>query len=171
PSLPTRRSSDLWLFLSDIIPTAWQGVEYADIPPDGVVAVLGLGPVGQFVTRIARSRGHRVLAVDPVPERREMAARHGIEVFDLDDENVIPELRDLTQGRGPDSVIDAVGLEAHGSPGIKAVQQAVGLLPAPLARPVLAHAGVDRLAALHAAVDLVRRGGTISLSGVYAGDA
>lgn len=160
-----------WLFLSDIIPTAWQGVEYADIPPDGVVAVLGLGPVGQFVTRIARSRGHRVLAVDPVPERREMAARHGIEVFDLDDENVIPELRDLTQGRGPDSVIDAVGLEAHGSPGIKAVQQAVGLLPAPLARPVLAHAGVDRLAALHAAVDLVRRGGTISLSGVYAGDA
>ncbi|MFD5225521.1 zinc-dependent alcohol dehydrogenase [Microbacterium sp. NPDC058342] len=159
-----------WLFLSDILPTAWQGVEYAQTPPDGTVAVLGLGPVGQFVARIARSRGHRVLAVDPVPERREMAARHGIDVFDLGDDTVA-ELRDLTHGRGPDSVIDAVGLEAHGSPGIKAVQQAVGMLPDALAKPMLSHAGVDRLAALHAAVDLVRRGGTISLSGVYAGDA
>jgi threonine dehydrogenase-like Zn-dependent dehydrogenase len=159
-----------WLFLSDILPTAWQGVEYAEVPADGVVAVLGLGPVGQFVTRIARARGHRVLAIDPVPERREMAARHGIEVFDLSDD-VVPELRDLTEGRGPDSVIDAVGLEAHGSPGIKAVQQAVGMLPDALSRPMLSHAGVDRLAALYAAVDLVRRGGTISLSGVYAGDA
>lgn len=164
--LPDQR----WLFLSDILPTAWQGVEYAEVPPDGVVAVLGLGPVGQFVARIARTRGHRVLAVDPVPERREMAARHGIEVFDLGDD-VVAELRDLTEGRGPDSVIDAVGLEAHGSPGIKAVQQAVGMLPDALSRPMLSHAGVDRLAALHAAVDLVRRGGTISLSGVYAGDA
>ncbi|WP_336645560.1 zinc-dependent alcohol dehydrogenase [Microbacterium sp. USHLN186] len=159
-----------YLFLSDILPTAWQGVEYAQIPTDGTVAVLGLGPVGQFAARIARSRGHRVLAVEPVPERRAMAARHGIEVFDLDGDT--PEqLRDLTQGRGPDAVIDAVGLEAHGSPGISVLQQAVGLLPDPLSRTVLEHAGVDRLAALHSAIDIVRRGGTVSLSGVYAGDA
>lgn len=161
---------DRYLFLSDILPTAWQGVDYAHIPVDGTVAVLGLGPVGQFAARIARSRGHRVLAVDPVPERRAMAARHDIEVFDLDDD-AIPHLRDITAGRGPDSVIDAVGLEAHGNPAISVVQQAVGLLPDPLARPMLEHAGVDRLAALHAAIDLVRRGGTVSLSGVYAGDA
>ncbi|WP_313356342.1 zinc-dependent alcohol dehydrogenase [Microbacterium sp.] len=161
---------DRYLFLSDILPTAWQGVEYAHIPADGTVAVLGLGPVGQFAARIARSRGHRVLAVDPVPERRAMAVRHDIEVFDLDDDTVA-HLRDLTAGRGPDSVIDAVGLEAHGNPAISVMQQAVGLLPDPLSRPMLEHAGVDRLAALHAAIDLVRRGGTVSLSGVYAGDA
>lgn len=161
---------DRYLFLSDILPTAWQGVEYAHIPADGTVVVLGLGPVGQFAARIARFRGHRVLAVDPVPERRAMAARHDIEVFDLDDDTVA-HLRDLTAGRGADSVIDAVGLEAHGSPATSLVQQAVGLLPDPLSRPMLEHAGVDRLAALHAAIDLVRRGGTVSLSGVYAGDA
>lgn len=80
PTLPDER----YLFLSDILPTAWQGVEYAQVPADGTVAVLGLGPVGQFAARIARTRGHRVLAVDPVPERRAMAERHGIEVFDLD---------------------------------------------------------------------------------------
>lgn len=159
-----------YLFLSDILATAWQGFEYAEVPADGVVAVLGLGPVGQFAARIARHRGHRVLAVDPVPERRSMAQRHGAEVFDLTDDTVA-ELRDLTDGRGPDSVVDAVGLEAHGNPGIAAVQKAVGVLPDPLSRTVLEHAGVDRLAALHASIDLVRRGGTVSLSGVYAGDA
>ncbi|MFD5214906.1 zinc-dependent alcohol dehydrogenase [Microbacterium sp. NPDC058345] len=159
-----------YLFLSDVLATAWQGVEYAHVPQDGVVAVLGLGPVGQFATRVARFLGHRVLAIDPVPERRAMARRHGIEVFDLGDDTVA-ELRDLTEGRGPDSVIDAVGLEAHGSPAISVMQQAVGLLPDPLSRTVMEHAGVDRLAALHTAIDLVRRGGTISLSGVYAGDA
>ncbi|MGX1791828.1 zinc-dependent alcohol dehydrogenase [Microbacterium sp. NPDC055312] len=161
---------DRYLFLSDILPTAWQGVEYAHVPADGTVVVLGLGPVGQFAARIARFRGHRVLAVDPVAERRAMAARHDVEVFDLDDDTV-GHLRDLTAGRGPDSVIDAVGLEAHGSPATSLVQQAVGLLPDPLSRPMLEHAGIDRLAALHAAIDLVRRGGTVSLSGVYAGDA
>lgn len=68
-------------------------------------------------------------------------------------------------------MIDAVGLEAHGSPAISLMHQAVGLLPDALSRPVLEHAGVDRLAALHAAIELVRRGGTVSVSGVYAGDA
>ncbi|MGF2947990.1 zinc-dependent alcohol dehydrogenase [Microbacterium alcoholitolerans] len=159
-----------YLFLSDILPTAWQGVEYADVPSEGTVAVLGLGPVGQFAARIARSRGHQVLGIDPVPERRAMAARHGIDVFDLEDD-VVTYLLDITQDRGPDSVIDAVGLEAHGSPALATLQKAAGLLPDALARPLLENVGVDRLAALHAGIDLVRRGGTVSLSGVYAGDA
>jgi len=161
---------DRYLYLSDILPTAWQGVEYAQVPEGGTLAVMGLGPVGQFVSRIGIHRGYRVLAVDPVPERREMAERHGVLTYDLTD-TVVDELRDLTDGRGPDAVVDAVGLEAHGSTGIGIVQQAVGLLPDAVARPMLDKAGLDRLAALYASIDLVRRGGTVSLSGVYAGDA
>lgn len=161
---------DRYLYLSDILPTAWQGVEYAHVPEGGTLAVMGLGPVGQFVSRIGIHRGYRVLAVDPVPERREMAERHGVLTYDLTD-TVVDELRDLTDGRGADSVVDAVGLEAHDSAGIGLMQQAVGLLPDAVARPMLDKAGVDRLAALYASIDLVRRGGTVSLSGVYAGDA
>ncbi|NJI58566.1 alcohol dehydrogenase catalytic domain-containing protein [Microbacterium oxydans] len=166
PDLPDER----YLFLSDILPTAWQGVEYAQVPEGGTLAVMGLGPVGQFVSRIGRHRGYRVLAVDPVPERRAMAERHGIETFDLTD-TVVEELRDLTEGRGADSVVDAVGLEAHGNSGVEFLQKAVGLLPDPAARQVFDKAGVDRLAAVYASIDVVRRGGTVSLSGVYAGDA
>jgi threonine dehydrogenase-like Zn-dependent dehydrogenase len=159
-----------YLFLSDILPTAWQGVEYAHVPDGGTLVVMGLGPVGQLVTRVGRHRGYRVLAVDPVAERRAMAERHGIETFDLDDD-VAARLVDLTDGRGADSVVDAVGLEAHGNSGIELVQKSVGLLPDPVARQVFEKAGMDRLAALHASIDAVRRGGTVSLSGVYAGDA
>lgn len=161
---------DRYLYLSDILPTAWQGVEYAHVPEDGTLAVMGLGPVGQFVARIGVRRGYRVLAVDPVAERRAMAQRHGIDAFDLTD-TVVEEMRDLTDGRGADSVVEAVGMEAHGSGGVKAMQTAVGLLPDAAARPVLDKAGVDRLTALYTSIDVVRRGGTISLSGVYAGDA
>ncbi|BDV29604.1 zinc-dependent alcohol dehydrogenase [Microbacterium terricola] len=161
---------DRYLFLSDILPTGWQGVEYANVPDGGTVAVMGLGPVGQFAARAAVHRGYRVLAVDPEAPRREMAARHGIETFDLTD-TVVAELRDLTEGRGPDSVIDAVGLEAHGNPGIKLAQDAIGLLPDAIAQKLMDTAGVDRLAAVYASIDLVRRGGTVSLSGVYAGEA
>lgn len=158
-----------YLFLSDILPTAWQAVEYADIPPGGTVAVLGLGPVGQLATRIAKRRGYRVIGLDLVPERRDMAARHGIDAMDgdCDEERVMT----LTQGRGADAVIDAVGLEAHGSPFAHAAHTLVAALPDAVARPVMDYSGIDRLAALHAAIDMVRRGGTISISGVYAGDA
>lgn len=161
---------DRYLFLSDILPTAWQGVEYAHVPEGGTVAVMGLGPVGQFVARVAAHRGHRVLAVEPEATRRAMAERHGIQTFDLTD-TIVAELREETEGRGVDSVIDAVGLEAHGNAGIKLVQQAVGILPDALSRQLLDKAGMDRLAAVYAAIDAVRRGGTISLSGVYAGEA
>ncbi|PPI16039.1 glutathione-dependent formaldehyde dehydrogenase [Rathayibacter sp. AY1D2] len=159
-----------YLFLSDIVPTAWQGVEYAQVPEGGTLVVFGLGPVGQFAARIGAHRGYRVLAVEPVAERRAMAERYGVETFDLSDD-IAAQLRDLTDGRGPDSVVDAVGMEAHGSPVGSFAQSMAGLLPDPIARKAMDTVGVDRLAAVHASLDLVRRGGTVSLSGVYGGEA
>ena len=161
---------DRYLFLSDILPTAWQAVAYADVPAGGTLAVYGLGPVGQFSARIGRHLGYRVVAVDPVAERREMAARHGAEVLDLH-KDVADELRDMTDGRGPDSVVDAVGMEAPGSPGAQLAHQLTGFLPDAIGAKLMERAGVDRLHALHLAIDVVRRGGTISLSGVYGGRA
>jgi threonine dehydrogenase-like Zn-dependent dehydrogenase len=159
-----------YLFLSDILPTAWQGVQYANVPDGGTIAVMGLGPVGQFVTRVARHLGYEVLAVDPVPERRAMAERHSIETWDLTADTAAA-LKERTLGRGPDSVVDAVGMEAHGNPVAEFAQAAVGVLPDAIARKAMDVAGIDRLAAMHASIDLVRRGGTVSLSGVYSGEA
>jgi threonine dehydrogenase-like Zn-dependent dehydrogenase len=162
-----------YLFLSDVLPTAWQAVEYASVPDGGSVAVLGLGPIGQMSARIARHRGAgRVFGIDLVEDRLAMAQRHGVETIDLRDcDDLGSELRSRTQGRGPDSVIDAVGMEAHGSPAAKAAHTAVGLLPDKAARKLMQNVGVDRLAALLAGIDAVRRGGTLSLSGVYGGAA
>jgi threonine dehydrogenase-like Zn-dependent dehydrogenase len=161
---------DRYLFLSDILPTAWQGVQYAEVPEGGTLGVMGLGPVGQFASRIGVHLGYRVIAVDPVPERRAMAERHGVETIDLTDD-VVEVLKSLTDGRGPDSIVDAVGMEAHGAPGAAFAENAAGLLPDKLAKKVFDKAGIDRLTALHASLDAVRRGGTVSLSGVYAGEA
>ena len=162
-----------YLFLTDVLPTAWQAVAYADVSPGDTVAVIGLGPIGQMSARIARHVGAgRVIGVDPVLERRAMAERHGIETLDPSDLDDVPgTLIGLVDGRGPDSVIDAVGMEAHGSPSAKAAQKITGLLPDALAKPFMKSAGVDRLAALHTALKGVRRGGTVSLSGVYGGEA
>lgn len=159
-----------YLFLSDVLPTAWQGVNYAGVGEGDTLAVFGLGPIGQMCARIGRHLGARVFGIDPVPERRAMAARHGIEVHDFG-EDTNDEIRDATAGRGPDAVVDAVGMEAHGSPVGKIAHQAVGLLPDALGRQLMKQGGLDRLAALHSAIDLVRRGGTVSLSGVYGGEA
>lgn len=159
-----------YLYLSDILPTAWQGVKYADVPDGGTLAVFGLGPVGQFASRVGKYLGQRVIAVEPVPERRAMAERHGIEVVDFS-KNVGDELREMTDGRGPDAVVDAVGMEAHHSPLGAFAQHAVGLLPDAVAKKAMETAGVDRLSVLHAAIDAVRRGGTLSISGVYGGTA
>ncbi|MEX1024840.1 MAG: zinc-dependent alcohol dehydrogenase [Planctomycetota bacterium] len=167
--IPHGTPDERFIYLSDVLPTALQAVEYADIPEGGTVAVLGLGPIGQMSARIARERGARVLAVDPVAERRDMAARHGIEV--LDENEVGDAIRDRTEGRGADSVIDAVGMEAHGSPGGKLAQQLTSLLPDAVARKLFETAGVDRLGALLNAIDAVRRGGTLSVIGVYGGMA
>ncbi len=171
---PVKVGSELpderYLYLSDILPTAWQGVQYADVPKDGVLTVYGLGPVGQFASRIGKYLGHRVIGVEPVPERREMAERHGIETIDFTDDTA-EELRSMTGGRGPDAIVDAVGMEAHGSPAGSFAQQAVGVLPDKLAQKVMETGGSDRMAVLHSAIDAVRRGGTLSLSGVYGGAA
>ncbi len=147
-------------------------MEYAGIPEGGSVAVFGLGPIGQMSSRIALHKGHRVIAVDLVPERLEMARRFGIEVVDASAVEDVPEaIREMTDGRGPDSVIDAVGMEAHGSPATGLTQQIAGLLPDAVAQNVMNEAGVDRLNVLYQAINTVRRGGTISLIGVYGGQA
>ncbi len=168
--VPDGPPDERFLFLSDVLPTAWQAVEFADIPEGGTVAVFGLGPIGQMAARIARHRGVRTIAVDLVPERLAMARRHDIEVLDRRAVDDIPgALRELTGGRGPDSVIEAVGMEAHGSPTAKAMHGIVGLLPDAVASKVMQKAGIDRLAALLDCIEAVRRGGTISIVGVYGG--
>jgi len=171
--VPEGPPDERYLFLSDVLPTAWQAVAYADVPDGVTVAVLGLGPIGQMSARVALQRGAtQVFGIDLVDERLAMAARHGVTTIDLREcDDLATELRDRTSGRGPDSVIDAVGMEAHGSPLAKAAHAAVGLLPDAAARKLMQNVGVDRLAALTTAIDAVRRGGTLSLSGVYGGTA
>jgi len=171
--VPEGPSDERFVFLSDVLPTAWQAVEYAAIPNGGTAAVFGLGPIGQMSARIALHQGAaEVFGIDLVDERLEMARRHGIHVIDVREHDDIGEtLRGLTDGRGPDAVIDAVGMEAHGAPIGKLAHQLASLLPAPATRTLMEKAGIDRLSVLHAAIDTVRRGGTISLSGVYGGAA
>ncbi|MFK8906172.1 alcohol dehydrogenase catalytic domain-containing protein [Streptomyces sp. YS-3] len=171
--VPEGPADDRYVYLSDVLPTAWQAVEYADIPEGGTVTVLGLGPIGDMATRIAQHRGARtVIGVDLVPERLSRASAHGVACLDARRGGEVAEaVRELTEGRGTDAVIDAVGMEAHGAPFAKAAHWVTGLLPDAVAQPLMEHAGIDRLAALHTGIELVRRGGTLSLSGVYGGAA
>jgi threonine dehydrogenase-like Zn-dependent dehydrogenase len=170
--VPQGPPDERFVYLSDVLPTSWQAVEYAAIPEGGSVTVLGLGPIGQFCARIAQHLGYRTIGVDLVPERLELARERGIEVLDTREHDDLGDvIRAMTDGRGTDSVIDAVGMEAHGSPGTKAMQMLTGLLPDPIERKVMKKMGVDRLTALHLAIDIVRRGGTVSLIGVYGGQA
>ncbi len=171
--VPDGPPDDRFVYLSDVLPTAWQAVEYAAIPEGGTVAVFGLGPIGQMCSRIALHRGAReVFGIDLVPERLEMARRHGVNAIDAREHDDIAEaLRALTDGRGPDSVIDAVGMEAHGAPFGKLAHTLAGMLPDAAAEKLIEKGGVDRLSVLFASIDTVRRGGTISLSGVYGGMA
>jgi threonine dehydrogenase-like Zn-dependent dehydrogenase len=173
--VPHGPPDDRYVYLSDVLPTAWQAVQYANIPRGGSVVVLGLGPIGSMACRVATHVGAgKVVGVDLVPERLERARLHGADVIDLlefgDDQAAVADaVRELTGGRGADAVIDAVGMEAHGSPGAKMAQTVAGFLPSRMAERLMSHAGVDRLAALQMAIELVRRGGTISLAGVYGG--
>jgi threonine dehydrogenase-like Zn-dependent dehydrogenase len=170
--VPDGPPDDRFLFLSDVLPTAWQAVAYAGIPDGGTVVVLGCGPIGDMASRIAVHLGHRVITVDLVPERLERVRAFGAEVVDLrDTDDLGGTLREMTDGRGPDSVIDAVGLEAHGSPSASMVQKMAGLLPDAISERVMKTGGVDRLASLHSSIDIVRRGGTVSVIGVYGGMA
>jgi threonine dehydrogenase-like Zn-dependent dehydrogenase len=173
--VPEGPSDDRFVYLSDVLPTAWQAVTYAECPADGTLLVLGLGPIGDMSCRIAlhNNPGRKVIGVDLVPERLARAKARGVEVIDLSEhgDDLLEVVQSMTDGRGADAVIDAVGLDAHGSPGAKLAQTMAGLLPDAIAQPVFKTGGVDKLAALYSAIELVRRGGTISLSGVYGGMA
>jgi threonine dehydrogenase-like Zn-dependent dehydrogenase len=170
--VPEGPPDERFVFLSDVLPTAWQAVAYADVPDGGSLAVFGLGPIGQMCCRIARHQGAEVIGVDLVPERLEMARRHGVTALDVNAEGDMGSaIRERTDGRGADAVIDAVGMEAHGAPFSKIAQDAAGLLPDVIAQKLIGVAGVDRLSALTACIDAARRGGTVSISGVYGGAA
>ncbi|MFE2101410.1 MULTISPECIES: zinc-dependent alcohol dehydrogenase [unclassified Streptomyces] len=174
--VPEGPPDDRFVYLSDVLPTAWQAVEYASVPPGGSLAVLGLGPIGDMACRVALARGaERVFGVDLVSERLGRTSRRGVRTYDLrafdDEKELVAAIRDQTDGRGPDAVIDAVGTEAHGSAAARLAQQASAMLPRKLGLPLAERFSVDRLGALHLAIDLVRRGGTLSLVGVYGGTA
>jgi threonine dehydrogenase-like Zn-dependent dehydrogenase len=171
--VPEGPPDDRFVYLSDVLPTAWQAVEYANVPDGDSVLVLGLGPIGEMCTRIAQHKGAgQVIGVDLVPERLMRASSHGVRVLDLEDHDDLPAaVRELTDGRGPIAVIDAVGMEAHGAPVGRLAHKLAGMLPDALAQQVMQTAGIDRLSALHMAIELVQRGGTVSLSGVYGGAA
>jgi len=168
--VPEGPPDDRFVYLSDVLPTAWQAVEYAATPEGGSLAVYGLGPIGQMCCRIAKHRGARVIGVDLVPERLALARRYDVEVIDAEETDDVPEaIRQLTAGRGTDSVIEAVGMEAHGDPVGKTAHGAAALLPDSVAKKVFEKAGIDRMRALYDAIATVRRGGTLSISGVYGG--
>jgi threonine dehydrogenase-like Zn-dependent dehydrogenase len=171
--VPEGPSDDRFLFLSDVLPTSWQAVEYANIPAGGTLLVLGLGPIGEMCCRIAQHQGvERVMAIDLVPERLERARAHGVQALDLEEhDDIAAVVREQTDGRGPESVIDAVGMEAHGAPVGKLAQRLTGFLPDAIAQKAIETAGIDRMSAIHLAIELVQRGGTVSLSGVYGGAA
>ena len=155
--VPEGPPDERFLYLSDVLPTAWQAVEYADTPEGGTLGVWGLGPIGQMACRIALHQGvGRVIGIDSVPERLSMAAKYGVETVDF---SVVDSVKDLvlgmTGGRGVDAAIDAVGMEAGGS----------------LVDSVLQTAKVqlDKSHALWECMGSIRRGGTLSISGVYTG--
>ncbi|WP_148573645.1 zinc-dependent alcohol dehydrogenase [Nocardioides caldifontis] len=171
--LPTDHPDERWLYLSDILPTAWQGVKFADVGEGDSLVVVGLGPVGQLAVRSAKHLGiDKVIGIDLVPERLAKAREAGAEVVDAREVKEVGDaVRDLTGGRGADGVLEAVGMEAHGNP---IAEKLIGLashLPKALARPAIENVGIDRLAALYSSFDCARRGGTVSISGVYGGMA
>lgn len=170
--VPDGPPDEQFLFLSDILPTAWQACRYAEVQPGSTVAVIGLGPVGQFAARIAVHLGaERVIGLDLVPERLALAAKYGVETLDITDlDDVAATLIELVDGRGPDAVIEAVGMESHGQHATALAQKLTGLLPDALAQKVTDKFAIDRLDSLNAALKGVRRGGTVSISGVFGGE-
>jgi len=172
--VPEGPPDDRFIYLSDVLPTAWQAVEYAGVPDGGSLLILGLGPIGDMASRIAQQKWiDKIIAVDLVDERLARAQARGIQVIDLRDheDDLADVVRGLTDGRGPDSVIDAVGMEAHGSPAAAFAQRVATVLPDAVSEPLMKKAGLDRLSAVYTAIETVRRGGTVSLSGVYGGMA
>jgi threonine dehydrogenase-like Zn-dependent dehydrogenase len=159
--IPDGLSDEQVLFLGDILPTGWQAAVQCDIEPTDVVAVWGAGPVGQFAVRSAVLLGAReVVCIDRVPERLEMAKAGGALTINFDQESVLERLAELTQGKGPDKCIDAVGLEAHATRSIDSIydraKQALML-------------ETDRPHVLREMIYVCRGGGTLSIPGVYGG--
>ena len=153
--VPEGLSDEQVLFLSDIFPTGYQAAENCNIQPGHIVAVWGCGPVGQFAIRSAFMLGaHKVVAIDDVPERMVMAEQAGATTISAS-ENIYEALKEITGGRGPDSCIDAVGMEAHGSV-YDSVKQSMRLES-------------DRPTVLRQAMRICRKGGTLSIPGVYSG--
>lgn len=150
------------LFLSDIFPTGYMAAENAEIEPGDTVAVWGAGPVGQFAMQAAWMFGAgRVIAIDNVPERLAMAAQHGrAETIDFDEVGVYDRLMEMTGGRGPDRCIDAVGTEAHAGGSLDAVLDKI---------KAATFLGTDRPHVLREVIMCCRKGGTISMPGVYIG--
>ncbi|MGE5364057.1 MAG: zinc-dependent alcohol dehydrogenase [Bacteroidota bacterium] len=160
--VPDGMDDESVLFLSDIFPTGYQAAEFANVQPGDTVAVWGCGPVGQFTIKSAFMLGaERVIAIDRFPERLQMArTQSGAEIINYEEvESVIDMLKETTHGRGPDSCIDAVGMEAHGT-GLAGTydkaKQAVRL-------------ETDRPTALREVIQACRKGGTVSVPGVYGG--
>jgi threonine dehydrogenase-like Zn-dependent dehydrogenase len=169
--VPEGVSDERFLYVSDVLPTSWQAFKFADVEKGQTLAVFGLGPIGQMTARIAMHHGVRVIGVDRVAERLELAKTWGAEIIDLDQVDDVPgAILDLTQGRGADGTVDAVGMEAHGNPIAEKAIDAVGMLPDALAKPLTDKMAIDRLAALNLSIKSVRRGGTVSVSGVYGGE-
>ena len=158
--VPNDLSDEQVLFLSDIYPTGYMGAEMCNIQPGDTIAIWGCGPVGQFSIRCAFLLGaERVIAIDKVHERLQMAEQGGAETINYEEENVYEKLMDMTGGRGPDSCIDDVGMESHAPAPIFAydrIKQALML-------------ETDRPHALREAIMCCKNGGTISVIGVYAG--
>jgi len=158
--VPRELSDEQVLFLGDILPTGYMAAEQCGIEPGDTIAVFGAGPVGQFAIKSALVLGaERVIAIDSVPERLRLAADQGAIVLDEMHGDVMRRLDDLTGGRGPDACIDAVGLEAHG----RGVQNAYDRVKQAL------RLETDRPMALRSAIMAVRKGGTVSIPGVYGG--
>ncbi|MGR3498103.1 MAG: zinc-dependent alcohol dehydrogenase [Limimaricola soesokkakensis] len=160
--IPEGMDDDEVLFLSDILPTGWMAAENADITEGDTVAVWGCGPVGLFAVQSARIMGaHQVIAIDHHPHRLELARQMGAKVIDYTQTHVLEALMEMTGGIGPDAVIDAVGMESHGfAPDnvFDTIKQKVGI-------------GADAPHALRMAIMAVRKGGRISMPGVYGGFA
>jgi threonine dehydrogenase-like Zn-dependent dehydrogenase len=159
--VPEGLTDEQALFLSDIFPTGYMAAENCNITPGDTVAVWGCGPVGQFAIRSAWMLGAgRVIAIDRVPERLMMAADKGkAEVIDLTVLDVFEALKDATGGRGPDSCIDAVGMEAHGGTADDWYDRV----------KTSTFTATDRASALRQAIHACRKGGTVSIPGVYGG--
>ncbi|HEX5070097.1 MAG TPA: zinc-dependent alcohol dehydrogenase [Vicinamibacterales bacterium] len=159
--VPEHLTDEQVLFLSDIFPTGYMAAENAEIGPGDVVAVWGCGPVGLFAIKSAFLLGAgRVIGIDRIPHRLEMARSCGAETIDFDHDSVLQQLRVMTGGRGPDACIDAVGLEAHGRGSMGAIYDKgkTSLLMA-----------TDRLEALRQAILACGKGGVVSIPGVYGG--